>query len=128
MQHSNSAYADGHSVFGPACLESGGVECIDHSSSFRCEGGMLFDGVWMISINPEDRMVKTVADAVNPRSIGHLHHTAHANRPQSGVIEGGGTTDVCDPNAGVVRARMTMSALPTIATGQRTWLEVIVCL
>jgi hypothetical protein len=78
------------------------VESIDLSPSFGCKGGMLFDGVWMISINPEDRIIETIADAVSPRIIGHLHHSAHTKRPQGGVIERGGTADVCDPNAGVV--------------------------
>src|ERR1700722_4868742 len=92
----------GRSVFGSACLEGGGVECIDFGSSFGCKGGMLFDGVGGISIDPEDRIIEAVADAVCPRVIGHLHHSAHTKRPQSGVVEGGGTADVCDSNAGVV--------------------------
>jgi len=43
------------------------VESIDLSPSFGCKGGMLFDGVWMISINPEDRIIETIADAVSRR-------------------------------------------------------------
>jgi hypothetical protein len=63
---------------------------------------MLFDGVWVISIDPEDGIIETVADAVSPRAVGHLHHSAHSKRSQSGVVEGGGTANVCDSNAGVV--------------------------
>src|SRR6202165_2815181 len=51
----------GCSVFGAACLEGGGVECIDLGSGFGCKGGMLPDGVWVISIDPEDRIIETVA-------------------------------------------------------------------
>jgi hypothetical protein len=58
--------------------------------------------VWVISIDPEDRIIETVADAVSPRIIRHLHHSAHTKRPQSGGVEGGGTADVCDSNAGVI--------------------------
>jgi hypothetical protein len=60
----------GRSVFGSAYFEGGGVECIDLGSSFGCKGGMLFDGVWVISIDPEDKMIETVADAVSPRVVG----------------------------------------------------------
>jgi len=42
------------------------------------------------------------AKSIDASVIGHLHHSAHTKRPQSGVIERGGTADVCDPNAGVV--------------------------
>jgi hypothetical protein len=79
-----------------------GVECVDLGSSFGCKGVTLFDGVWVISIDPEDGIIETVADAVSPRVIGHLHNSAHTKRPQSDVVEGGGTADVCDSNAGVV--------------------------
>ena len=48
----------GRSVFDSACLEGGGVECIDFCSSFGCEGCMLFDGVRVISINPEDGIIE----------------------------------------------------------------------
>ena len=65
------------SVFGSACLEGGGVECIDFGSSFGCKGGMLFDGVWMISIDPEDRIIEAIADAVSPRVIGQPLGSAH---------------------------------------------------
>jgi hypothetical protein len=63
---------------------------------------MLFDRVWVISIDPEEWIIETVADAVSPRVIGHLYNSAHTKLPQSGVVEGGGTADVCDSNAGVV--------------------------
>src|SRR5438270_6737615 len=63
---------------------------------------MLFDGVWVVSIDPEDGIVDTVADAVGPHVIGNLHHSAHAKRFQSRVVEGGGTADVRDSNASVV--------------------------
>jgi hypothetical protein len=58
------------SVFGSACFEGGGVECIDLGSSLGRKGGMLFDGVWVISIDPEDRIIETVADAVSSRVVG----------------------------------------------------------
>jgi hypothetical protein len=60
----------GRSVFDSACLEGGGVECIDLGSSFGCKGGMLFDGVWVISIDPEDRIIETVATPSVPALSG----------------------------------------------------------
>src|SRR5271166_7156464 len=60
----------GRPAFDAACVESGGVECIDLSPTFGCKGGMLFDGVWVVSIDPEDGIVETVADAVGPHFVG----------------------------------------------------------
>src|ERR1700722_20645745 len=78
----------GRSVFDSACLEGGGVECIDFGSSFSSKGSMLFDGVWVISIDPEDRIIEAVADAVRPRVIGHLHHSAHTKGARRRAVEG----------------------------------------
>jgi hypothetical protein len=45
-------------------LLAGGVECIDLGSGFGRKGGVLFDGVWVESIDPEHGIVETIADAV----------------------------------------------------------------
>jgi hypothetical protein len=78
----------GRSIVGSACLEGGGVESLDLGSRFGCKGGMLLNGVWVISIYPEDRILEAIADAVSSLVIGHLHHSAHTKRPQRRVIEG----------------------------------------
>src|ERR1700722_21029166 len=66
----------GRSIFDSACLKGGGVECIDFGSSFGCKGSMLFDGVWGISIDPEDRIIEAVEDRVGARAVGIRDHTA----------------------------------------------------
>lgn len=76
------------------------MECIDLGSGFGQKGRMIFDGVWVVSIDPKNRIVDAVADAVSSQSIRHLHYAAHTQRPQGGVVEGGRTADVRDSDAG----------------------------
>jgi hypothetical protein len=63
---------------------------------------MLFDRVWVVSIDPEDGIVETVTNPVGPHVMRYLHHATHAKRLQGRVIEDGGAADVRDPNAGMV--------------------------
>ena len=63
---------------------------------------MLFDGVRMKSINPEDRVVEAVADAVGPDVIGDLPYSVQTKRTQSRVIEFGGTADIRNADSSVV--------------------------
>src|ERR1019366_2743094 len=81
----------GRSVFGRTCLEGGRMKCVDLLPAFGREGVMLLYGVRVESIDPEDRKLETVANAVGPHVIGHLHHSAHSKRFQSRVVEDGGT-------------------------------------
>jgi hypothetical protein len=56
----------------------------------------------MMSINPEDRIIETVADAVSSYTIRDLHHPAYTKRAQRRVLEDGGMANVRNSNAGVV--------------------------
>ena len=58
---------------GPTRLQGGRVESIDFGLALGDEGCVLFDGVWMVTINPEDRIVYTASDRVSPRILGQLH-------------------------------------------------------
>jgi len=104
----------GSAVFSPAGPEGGGVECIDLRPALGCKGGMLFDGVRVVSIDPEYGVIETIADAVGPDVNGHLHHPAHAKHFQSRVIKGGGAADVGDANASVVNQLRGQSSLLSI--------------
>ena len=50
----------GRPVFDPPSLEGGGVECIDLSPTFGGKRGMLFDRVWVVSIDPKYRIGETI--------------------------------------------------------------------
>jgi hypothetical protein len=90
------------SVVDSACAKGRCVEGIHLSPISGCKGGMLFDGVRMISVDPEDGILEPVANAVSSHIVGHLHHATQAERAQSRIVEFGGTTDVRDSNAGMV--------------------------
>jgi len=62
---------------------------------------MLLHAVWVKAVNPENREIDTIADAIGP-VLGKLHDPTEAERAQSGIVEGGGTRDVRDSNAGVI--------------------------
>jgi hypothetical protein len=57
---------------------------------------------WLFNGLAEAGLPVVCVERRRPRVIGHLHHSAHTKCAQSGVVEGGGTADVCDSNAGVV--------------------------
>jgi hypothetical protein len=78
------------------------VESIDFGLALGDKGCVLFDGVWMVTINPEDWIVYAVSDRVSPRILGQLHRPPHAERAQSGVVKSGGTADIRDSNASVI--------------------------
>lgn len=54
----------GRPIVGPAGLEGDGVESIDLSPTLGCKRGMLFHGIWVVAIDPEDWIVHTVADTI----------------------------------------------------------------
>ena len=47
------------------------MESIDFGLGLGDKGCVLFDGVWMVTINPEDWIVYTVSDRISPRILGH---------------------------------------------------------
>jgi len=54
------------------------------------------------AVNPENREIDTIADAIDPVVFGKLHDPMEAERAQSRIVKGGGTGDVRDSNAGVI--------------------------
>jgi hypothetical protein len=53
-------------IVGSAGLQGGCVEGIDFGLALGDKGCVLFDGVWMVPIDPEDRIIYTVSDCVSP--------------------------------------------------------------
>jgi hypothetical protein len=76
---------------------------------------MLFDGMRVVAIDPKDRILNTVANAIATHIIGHLPHPAHAKCCQGCIVEIGGTANVRAANSSVVNHR----GLPQSMTGGR---------
>ena len=66
------------------------------------EGRMLLNAMWVKAVNPEDRVIDTITDAISPVVLGELRDPPEAERAQSRIVKGGGTTDVPNSNACVV--------------------------
>jgi hypothetical protein len=52
--------------------------------------------MWVKAVNPENRVIDTIADAIGAVVHGKLHDPAEAERAQSRIVKGGGTGDVRD--------------------------------
>jgi hypothetical protein len=63
---------------------------------------MLLNALWVKAVNPENRVIDTIADGISPVVLRELHDPAEAERTQSHIVKGGGTADVRDSNASVV--------------------------
>ena len=63
---------------------------------------MLLHAMGMKTVDPENRIIHTVADAIGPVVLGKLHDPAQAERTRRCIVKGGGTGDVGVSNAGVV--------------------------
>jgi hypothetical protein len=89
-------------VIGPACLHSSRMEGIDLGAVPGREGRMLLHAMWVKTVNPENRVIDTIANAIGSVVLGKLHDPMEAKRAQSRIVKGGGTGDVRDSNSGVV--------------------------
>ena len=89
-------------VIGPACFYRGGVKGIDLGAVPGGERRMLLYAVRVKAINPENREIDAIADAIGPVIGGQLHDPAEAECTQSGIVKCGGTDDVRDANAGMI--------------------------
>jgi hypothetical protein len=78
------------------------VEGVDLGAVPGREGRMLLHAMGVKAVNPEHRVINTIADAIGPVVRGHLCDPAEAERTQRCIVKGGGTRDVRDSNAGVV--------------------------
>src|ERR1700757_3375201 len=90
------------SVVSSACFDGCCVKCVDVSPTSGHKGGMLFDRVRRVSIDPVHRIFEAIANAVSPHVFRDLLHSTHAKCPQSGVVEIGGTTHIRNANTSVV--------------------------
>ena len=87
---------------GPPGLRGGRVKSVYLSSAPGREGRMLLHSMWMKAVDPENRIIDTIAHAISPVVVGNLHDSAMTESAQSGIVKGGGTGDVRDSNASVV--------------------------
>jgi hypothetical protein len=78
------------------------VEGLDLGAAPGREGRMLLHAMGVKAVDPEDRVIDTIADAVGPHVFGKLHGPAKAERAQGCIIESSGTGHVCDADACVV--------------------------
>ncbi|SIT40134.1 hypothetical protein BN2476_240003 [Paraburkholderia piptadeniae] len=99
----------GCAVIGAAGFQGCLVERVYLGATPRYKGSVLFHAMRVKAVNPENRVIEAVADAIGPAVARHLHHAAHAKRAQSGVVKRGGTMDVRDSNSGVIDHRGTSS-------------------
>jgi hypothetical protein len=58
--------------------------------------------MWVKAVDPEDRVIDTIADAIGPIVRGKLLNPAEAEGTQCPIVKGGRMFNVRDANAGVV--------------------------
>jgi hypothetical protein len=86
----------------PARLQGGRVESIDLGAALGCERRMLLHAVWVKAVDPENRVIDSIANAVGTVVLRKLHNPAKAERAQGSIVEGGGTGDVGDTDARMI--------------------------
>jgi hypothetical protein len=74
-------------IIGSARLERGRIKGVDLGAALSSEGRMLPHTVGMKAVNPEDRVLDTIADAISPIVLGNLHNPAEAERTKSGIVK-----------------------------------------
>src|SRR5215210_5701851 len=89
-------------VVGAPRPQGGGVKRLDLRPALGREGDMLTDRRRVEAIDPEDRVICSIADSVSPFVFGKLHDSPEVQSAQHGVVKGGGTPEVRDADAGVV--------------------------
>jgi hypothetical protein len=52
--------------------------------------------MWVKAVNPENRIIDSIANAVGPVVLRKLHEPAEAERAQRCIIKDGGTADIRD--------------------------------
>ena len=75
-------------VIGSARFEGGRVKGVDLGAALGSEGRMLLHAVRMKAVDPENRMLVTIADAVSSIILGNLHNPSETERAESGIVEG----------------------------------------
>jgi hypothetical protein len=62
----------------------------------------LLHAVWVKAVNPENREIDAITDAVGPVVLGKLHNPTKTECAQSRIVKSGGTGNVRDSNASVI--------------------------
>ena len=78
------------------------MEGVDLGAVLGGEGRVLLHAMWVKAVNPENRVIDTIADAIGSVVLGNLRDPAETERTQSRIVKGGGTGDVRDTNACMV--------------------------
>jgi hypothetical protein len=89
-------------VVSPTCLHGGRVEGVNFGTVPGGKRRMLLHAVWMKAVNPENREINTIANAIGPIVPRKLHHSTEAKCAQSRIIKDGRTGNVRDSDAGMI--------------------------
>src|SRR5262249_41017034 len=103
-------------VIGPARLESRRVESIDLSAALGRERRVLFDAMGVKAVNPENRVIGTIADAIRPVDLGNLRDPSEPERAQNYIVKGGGASDVRDTDTCVIDHCNTLNRLARLGS------------
>jgi hypothetical protein len=68
----------------------------------------LLHAVGMKAVDPEYRMLVTIADTISSIILRNLHDSAQTESAQSGIVKSCRPVNLCDADAGVVN-RVTLS-------------------
>ena len=85
-----------------ARLQRSAVERVDLGAICGREGRVLLDAMRVKAVDPEDRIVDAVADAIGAVVRGKLHDPTQTECAQRRIVECGGAGDVRDTDAGMV--------------------------
>jgi hypothetical protein len=93
----------GQPVIDPAGLDGGGgrVEGVNPGTVPGHEGRMLLRFMWVKAVDPEDRVIDAIADAIGP-VLRKLHDPVQAKCAQSRIVKSRGPDDVRDTDARMV--------------------------
>jgi hypothetical protein len=89
-------------VIGPTGLQGSRVEGVDGGAIFGYEGRVLFHAMRMESVNPENRVIDAIADAIGPIVIRKLHDPPQSEGAQSHIVKGSGSRDVRDTDSSMI--------------------------
>jgi hypothetical protein len=78
------------------------VKGIDCGAVSGREGRVLLCAMRVKAINPENRIIDTIADAIGPVVLRELHGPPQTERAQGRIVKGGGTGNVRDTDPSMV--------------------------
>jgi hypothetical protein len=77
------------------------MEGVDLGAVLGRKGRMLLHAMWVKAVNPENRVIDTIADGIGPVVLGKLHDPAQTERAESRIVKGG-TGNIRDTDACMV--------------------------